>query len=353
MNEFDVIVVGAGPAGATTAALTAAAGLRTLVIERAHFPRHKVCGDCVNPGCWEVFAELGVAGRLAKLPFSALRWVDFVPISGGRIRFGLPYRHPPEMGLSRRVLDSVLLERAAELGAEIWFGEPVTSVKPAWEVGTATRQAAGRFLVAADGRNATVARLLRDFPKVRPERVAWQTHFRAASTPHVALELHPEGYLGIATVEEGQINLCVVSRPPHAAALRAKASARFRLPEDHPWLSIAPLSRLPIRSSRERLLYVGDAGRVVEPFTGEGILYALKTGSLAAEAILRAVKCGDQAEVWYARRQEQIYRRRLWINQLARQSVLHPRIASGALKALRFWPEPLRYLTGKVVRSRG
>ena len=253
------------------------------------------------------------------------------------------------MGLSRRLLDSVLLERAAELGAEIWFGEPVIKVRPAWEVSTATRQAAGWFLVAADGRNTTVARLLQDFPKVRPERVAWQTHFPATSTPHVALELHPEGYLGIATVEHGQMNLCVVSRPRRAAALRARASARFRLGEDHSWSSIAPLSRLPIRSTRERLFYAGDAGRVVEPFTGEGILYALKTGSLAAKAILRAVRCGDQAEVWYARRQEQVYLQRLWINQLARQGVLHPRLASGALEALRFWPEPLRHLTGKVV----
>lgn len=349
MNKFDVIVVGAGPAGATTAALTAAAGLRTLVIERAHFPRHKVCGDCVNPACWEIFAELGVTERLAKLSFSALRWVDFVSISGRRIRFALPVKQYPEIGLSRRLLDAVLLERAAELGAELWLGEPVTRVRPGWEVGTATRQAAGRFLVAADGRNATVARLLQDFPKVRPERVAWQTHFPAISSPHVALELHPEGYLGIATVDRDQMNLCLVSRPRHAAAFRARASARFRLQEDHPWCSIAPLSRLPIRSTRERLLYIGDAGRVVEPFTGEGILYALRTGSLAAEAILRSIHGGGRAEVWYARQQDEVYRRRLWINQVARQSVLHPRLASGALETLRFWPEPLRHLTGKVV----
>jgi hypothetical protein len=79
----------------------------------------------------------------------------------------------------------------------------------------------------------------------------------------------------------------------------------------------------------------------------------LKTGSLAAKAILRAIRCGDPAEVWYAHRQEQVYRRRLWINQLARQCVLHPRLSSGALEALRFWPEPLRHLTGKVVGSDG
>ena len=149
------------------------------------------------------------------------------------------------------------------------------------------------------------------------------------------------------------MNLCVVSRPRHAGVFRTKASSRFRLDDDHPWLSIAPLSRPPIRSTRERLLYVGDAGRVVEPFTGEGIFYALKTGALAAKAILWSAGCGGRVDTWYAQRLDQVYRKRLWINGLARQSVLHPRLASGALEALRFWPEPLRHLTGKVVGSNG
>ncbi|MBV9491717.1 MAG: FAD-dependent monooxygenase [Verrucomicrobia bacterium] len=349
MNRFDVIVVGAGPAGATAAALTAAAGLRTLIIERTRFPRDKVCGDCVNPDCWEIFAEIGITDRMAKLPAAALRWVDFVAISSHRIRFALPLRPRPETGLSRRVLDATLLERATELGAEVWFDEPVVAVEPAWSVSTRSRRAAGRFLVAADGRNSTVARLLRDFPKVWPERIAWQTHFAAVSTPHVTLELHPRGYLGLATVDQGRMNLCLVSRARDAAAFRRAASARFQLPENHRWSSIAPLSRPPIRSSRPRLLYAGDAGRVVEPFTGEGILYALRTGSLAARAILQAVRTGSQAETWYARHQDRLYQGRLWVNHLARQAVLHPQFASIALEALRFWPGPLRYLTKKVV----
>jgi flavin-dependent dehydrogenase len=63
-----VAIVGGGPAGAACATLCAQAGLRTLVLEKAVFPRDKVCGDCVNPGCWPLFQQLGVARTLLASP---------------------------------------------------------------------------------------------------------------------------------------------------------------------------------------------------------------------------------------------------------------------------------------------
>ena len=68
MTGYDVLVVGAGPAGATVAALTARAGLSTLVIERTQFPREKVCGDCLNPGAWKILDHLGVSEMIDRLP---------------------------------------------------------------------------------------------------------------------------------------------------------------------------------------------------------------------------------------------------------------------------------------------
>ncbi len=68
MDEFfDLIIVGGGPAGAVSALLTARAGARVLLLERAVFPRDKVCGDCLNPECWDVFDRLGLSGKSARV----------------------------------------------------------------------------------------------------------------------------------------------------------------------------------------------------------------------------------------------------------------------------------------------
>jgi flavin-dependent dehydrogenase len=84
---------------------------------------------------------------------------------------------------------------------------------------------------------------------------------------------------------------------------------------------------------------------VVEPFTGEGIYYAMRSGELAAEALIAG---GKAAEV-YRRSHREMYQGRLWINQLARMAGMNPKVTSLALKAARLWPAPLRMLTEKVV----
>ena len=98
-------------------------------------------------------------------------------------------------------------------------------------------------------------------------------------------------------------------------------------------------------------MYIGDAARVVEPLTGEGILYALQSGTLAADAISGAAANSSDPAVFYAQAHQKVYRHRLWVNQLARLAVLHPWISNQILGLLRFNPAPLRYLTSKVVRD--
>jgi menaquinone-9 beta-reductase len=206
-----------------------------------------------------------------------------------------------------------------------------------------------RFLVAADGRNSSVARLLANFPKTQTDRVALQTHFSIDVEPHVSLQLNRYGYLGSATVGEGLINLCLVCRPQYAELFRVEAARRYGLPVDHRWQSITPLTRSPIVARRGNLLYVGDAGRVVEPLTGEGILYALRSGVLAAEAICTAALKSSDASLIYAQQCQKIYRRRLWVNQIARLAVLHPEVSNHVLRILKWNPAPLKFLTSKVV----
>src|SRR5690348_8608431 len=96
---WDVAIVGGGPAGASCAAFCATAGLRTLVIERAVFPREKVCGDCVNPACWPLLQRLGVADELRAAPHAKLAWVDFIDINQRTISAPLPAGEKAEIAI--------------------------------------------------------------------------------------------------------------------------------------------------------------------------------------------------------------------------------------------------------------
>lgn len=351
-DRFEVAIVGSGPAGASCAAFCAAAGLRTLLLERAQFPREKVCGDCLNPSCWPVLERLRVAETVAALPHGKLRVVEFIGVNGRTVRVALPETGRGEIAVKRSAFDAVLMQRARAAGAEVIEGATVTSVTrgSGFEIGAAGERFRARFLVAADGRNSTVARLCGLLPRTGKERVALQTHAPLPSGfgERVVLQLLREGYSGQAPVGEDELNICLVSAPADLASIKRWAEREFELAPEHPWRTITPLTRAPLAVAQCGLFLIGDAARVVEPFTGEGIYYALRSGELAAEAIARTWRGGDEtaAAREFVAQHAAMYRGRLWVNRLARAAVLHPRLTSAAL---RFHPELLRYLTGKIV----
>ena len=356
---FDVAIVGGGPAGSSCAAFCATAGLRTAILERENFPREKVCGDCINPACWPILRRLDVAERVRALPHGQLDRVDFVAINGRRLSIPLPGGDAAEIAVKRSVFDELLLNRARELGAKVFEATTVTALTPpdprteAWTISAGDRTFKARTLVAADGRNSTIARLCGLLPRTPKERIALQTHLPLpADFDHrVVLEFRPEGYSGQAPVSGQELNLCLVSVPGRIGSLREWAQRRFGIPANHPWRTITPLTRAAISPGQPSLFLVGDAARVVEPFTGEGIYYALASGELAAKAIALGREGGSGSDVAlaYSAAHAQLYNGRLWINRLARAAVLSPRIASVFLRIARFEPALLRLLTGKIV----
>src|SRR5438445_13048613 len=103
MEIVDVAIVGGGPAGATCAALCAAAGLRTLVLEREKFPREKVCGDCINPGCWPTLEKLEVAEQIRNSPHGLVDAVEFIAINGQELRIDLPHGENGMISVKRSI----------------------------------------------------------------------------------------------------------------------------------------------------------------------------------------------------------------------------------------------------------
>src|SRR5436309_8513289 len=359
MEIFDVAIVGGGPAGSSCAAFCALAGLRTLVLEREKFPREKVCGDCLNPSCWPVLERLGLAQQVRDLPHSKLCSVDFIAIDGRKVSIDLPTGDPPEAGeisVKRSVFDHLLLKRACELGAYVREQTTLTGLAhdQDWKLETATRESfRARVLIGADGRNSTVARLRNLLPRPARERVALQAHIPLPRNfgERIVLQFLREGYSGQAPVNESELNLCLVGRPPTISRLREWAQRHFEIPTNQPWRTITPLTRSAVPCARENLLFIGDAARVVEPFTGEGIYYALRSGELAADAITKIVRGKDRQSALreFTRASAQMYRGRLWINRLARGAVLWPRVGSLFVRAARIEPAILKLLTAKIV----
>lgn len=351
---FDVGIVGSGPAGASCAAFCAAAGLRTVLLEREKFPREKVCGDCLNPSCTPVLERLGLAESVRGLTHGSLTRVEFIAIGGKTVRVALPAG--AEIAVKRSLFDQLLMSHAAETGAEVREGVTVTALsqREPWELTADGDIIQARVLVAADGRNSTVARLLGLQPRIEKERVGLQTHLPLPPGfgERVVLQFLPEGYSGQAPVGNGELNLCLVGRPASVPALRRWAEARFGISATHPWRTITPLRRAAIPPAQPRAFLIGDVARVVEPFTGEGIYYALRSGELAAQAIAALLRDGDEvaAANSYRAAHAELYRGRLLVNRIARAAVLSPRIASMLLSA-GLLPAPLlRALTAKIVR---
>jgi len=147
------------------------------------------------------------------------------------------------------------------------------------------------------------------------------------------------------------LNLCLVGTPPTISTLRKWAERQFDLPTNQSWRTITPLTRPSVPSAHENLFFIGDAARVVEPFTGEGIYYALRSGELAANAIAKIFRGDDRSSALreFGRAYAQMYRGRLWINRLARSAVLRPRLGSFFIHAARLYPSIMKLLTAKIV----
>jgi len=361
MEIFDVAIVGAGPAGSACAAFCALAGLRPLVLEREKFPREKVCGDCLNPAAWPVLQRLGIAERVRQLPHAILNTVEFIAIGGRKVAVHLPSGEEGEVSIKRSLLDGLLLSRARELGTRIYEETTVTALTAGangsdWKIETDRGSVfVSQTLVGADGRNSTVARLCNLLPPPARERVALQAHIPLPSNfgDRVVLQFLPEGYSGQAPVNRDELNLCLVSKASNISALRRWAGQRFGLQQDHPWRTITPLTRVALAPACDKLFLVGDAARVVEPFTGEGIYYALRSGELAAQAIVKIIGGNYDADPAsdYAKAHAAMYRGRLWVNRMSRAAVLAPRLSSVLVHLARIRPGVLRLLTAKITNA--
>jgi len=332
-EEADVIVVGAGPAGSATASYLARAGVDVLLLEKAQFPREKVCGDGLTPRAVKALIGMGVpVGEQDG-------WVrnKGMRIIGAGVRLELPWPELssyPGYGLVRTRLDfdETLARTAQKAGARLLEGVTVTGpvldddgritgvTTRSTDAGRAERSYRARVVVAADGNSSRLSLAMglskRDD---RPMGVAVRTYYTTPRHDDDYLEswldlwdgprqLPGYGWIfgmgdGTSNVGLGMLNTSdSFGNVDYRDLLRrwlAGMPAEWGYVEENRTQPIRGAA-LPMGFNRtphytRGLLLAGDAGGMVNPFNGEGIPYALESGELAAQFIAQALARPDAA----------------------------------------------------------
>ena len=307
----DVVVVGGGPAGASTAAFLARLGRDVLVSEAARFPREKICGEFLPPSAGPLLDRIGALADVEALSPRRPVGMAVVAPGGARVlgRFG--EEAGPGYALRRPDLDAAILAAARRAGAEVLEGARVADLAPrpgggydltvtrgGYDVtmmrgGGETLKVSARAIVGADGRNSFVARRLglrRGAPRHR--RWAVMGRFTGALTPedHGEMIVTSDGYCGINPLPGGEANVCFVIDPRRAAtpfAPRVGSSAPHRASSARPGPPSSP-GFLPGRAHLERYVrWRIDS----DPALGARLGEARLQGRLAATG---PVACGSR-----------------------------------------------------------
>jgi flavin-dependent dehydrogenase len=357
--DADVVVVGGGVAGATTARLLAEWGHRVVVLDRERFPRDKPCGEGVMPTGVRLLDRLGVLAKVPPAQRHALRGVGFVVDGRDRVQGDFPDiggGYDRGVGIKRLVLDHHLLEHArGHPGVEVHEGEPATDVRwPAGglaEVRTPATLYRARLVVGADGARSLVRRRLGlELPRGGRQRYGMRAHFSFGDGrplgDYVTVYRDPEAEAYTTPVSSSDLEVALLVERAGMRRFAGRLEAAY---DDY--LAGVPHLRAAVAGGRrssavlvcgpfdvwarsrvaDRAVLVGDAGGYLDPITGEGISLALQGAHWAAEAIDAALRADDLSAARlapYHRRVERSLRHYMVLTRLILRLVRHGRLAA-------------------------
>ncbi len=297
---YDLIVIGGGPAGASAAITAARKGASVLLLERGSFPRHKVCGEFVSAESLDLLGGF-LGSRHAPLLTSAIR------IPQARLFFdGSPLQtpiDPPAASIARLDLDSTLWELAEEYGVETQQQTAVQEVSGTgpFRITTSSGEFSSLAVINASGRWSNLRPKSDDNAKPQAKWLGIKMYFAEPSPrPSADLYFFDGGYCGVQPVAfrnphsaYGQVNACAMVRTDVASTMPqvfaqhpalSERAGRWRALSNV--VSTFPLFFREPQPVRDNVLQVGDSAGFVDPFVGDGISLALRSGSLAGESLL-------------------------------------------------------------------
>jgi geranylgeranyl reductase family protein len=312
----DVVIVGAGIGGSSTAFHLAQAGVRVLMLDRAVFPRRKVCGEGIMPQGVRQLENMGVAAVVLGAGAALDRLQLHLGSRAAQCKFSSTGQ--PAVGIKRPVLDQILLERARRAGAEVAQGITVTGLIEGSDgvfAGVTSEQGPfeARAIIAADGLRSRLRRLSGLDAEKGAARYGANAHaiIEGEGGDCVDVYIERDFELYLTPVSRHEVNVALLLN--RAAALscsgdlpgrfrqlvgQARPGARYELTEE-PRLT-GPFPSRSSRASQRNLLLVGDAAGFFDGISGEGMSLALRTAPLAAKAIRDYLATGSETSFqWY------------------------------------------------------
>lgn len=376
MSSYDAVIIGGGPAGSSAAITLAVRGVRVLLLEEKRMPREKLCGEFITPECFPTLERLGVMDRMLAAGAQRITRLSLIVANGKSVKGRVAKMSRDSnwaMSLSRARFDQILFDRAREAGAECLervaakdcVADHRMSRLDAMSLTSGSRLSFNtRLMIDASGRNSRfmVGKSERLAGRRGSRLYALKAHLEAVDGIDDWVELYffRQGYGGLARVENGLANLCfIVDERSLKEGGGDPATVIKRTLMNNPvanqrllnarvkgkWHSVGPLTFGRRRLSREGIIAIGDASGMIDPFTGTGIQMALRTGEIAAEAILESWERSHSARAsasivhsgegllpavltGYARRYELEFGRRMKVAGLLRTAAFSPPVAS-------------------------
>jgi flavin-dependent dehydrogenase len=368
--DYDVIIAGGGPAGASAAIHLATSGARVLLAEQKKFPRAKLCGEFISPECTPHFERLGVAEQMLAASPAKITETVFYSRQGKSVSVPSAWfgANGMALGLSRAEMDERLLRRASVAGAKVLEDAHVVNLLLERDrvegvtIKHAGREAGYRAPVTIDatGRTRALARRFAKSPNQtkshRATLVCFKAHLVDARVAPGACEIYfyRGGYGGLSSIEKGLSNLCFIASAQAVRECGADAERAMRevvcqnrraaYALEHaragtPWLAVSleGFGRHTVTPA-SGLLSIGDAASFIDPFTGSGMLMALESGELAAGAIsdhLSAIRLGAglvDLETRYRAAYKTRFHSRLRICSMIRRAAFVPSLAQMAIR---------------------
>jgi flavin-dependent dehydrogenase len=366
MKDKEVIIIGGGLAGLTSAIHLSKLGLEVTVIEKNNYPKHKVCGEYISNEVLPYLNWLDL--NIANLKPTNITNLEFSTANGKTIKSVLPLGG---FGISRFTLDEYLYKKAHENGCTILQDnvENIVFENNQFIVTTAEKNILkSEIVIGAFGKRSTIdQKLNRDFIQKKSYWLAVKAHY-SGNFPNDSVGLHnfKGGYCGVSKVEKDIINICyladyetfkqfknideyqksVVSQNPHLKVIFEKSKLLFEKP-----LTISQISFDKKQAVENHILMIGDTAGLIHPLCGNGMAMAIHSAKIVSELVEKyytnEIKSRNELEEKYIQQWNFNFKKRLKMGRLLSNLLQKQKLSAVLMRILIIFP----FLLSKIIKN--